>query len=75
MRMDALVGGGSDNPAYDLVAETVRSLLPVMKKLNVATAAEVDIATLAQRIRDEVVAAKGVVLSPGLIGSWARKLQ
>ena len=74
MRMDAMVGGGPNCPAYELVAEVTRSLVPVMEKLNIATATEVDVSSLAQRLRDEVVAAKGVVLSPGLIGSWSRKL-
>jgi hypothetical protein len=74
MRMDALIGGGPDCPAYELVADLVRSLLPVMEKLRIATAAEVNISSLEQRLRDEVVAAKGVVLSPGLIGSWSRKI-
>ena len=74
MRMDALIGGGLDCPVYELVAEVTRSLLPVMEKLKIATATEVDVSNLAQRLRDEVVAAKGVVLSPGLIGSWSRKL-
>jgi hypothetical protein len=55
------------------VAEVIQSLLPVMEKLKIATAAEVEISTLAQRMREEVVALKGVVLSPGLIGAWSRK--
>lgn len=74
MRMDALIGGGPDCPAYELVADVIRSLLPVMEKLTIATATEVNISSLAQRIRDEVVAIRGVVLSPGLIGSWSQKL-
>jgi SAM-dependent methyltransferase len=74
MRMDALIGGGPDSPAFELVAELTRSLLPVMEKLKITTATEVDISSLAQRMRDEVVASKGVVLSPGLIGSWSRKV-
>jgi hypothetical protein len=74
MRMDAVIGGGPDCPVYELVAELIRSLLPVMKKLKITTATDVDISSLAQRMRDEVVAANGVVLSPGLIGSWSRKL-
>jgi len=44
-----------------------------MEERKIATAAEVDIPTLAQRMRDEVVAGGGVVLSPGLIGAWSRK--
>jgi ubiquinone/menaquinone biosynthesis C-methylase UbiE len=75
MRMDALIGGGPDCRAYELAAEVSRSLLPVMEKLKIATAAEVDIASLTQRLRDEVVATRGVVLSPGLIGAWSRKVQ
>jgi SAM-dependent methyltransferase len=75
MRMDAVIGGGPDCPVYELVAEVTRSLLPVMEKLKIATATEVDVSSLAQRLRDEGVAAKGVVLSPGLIGSWSRKLK
>jgi ubiquinone/menaquinone biosynthesis C-methylase UbiE len=74
MRMDALIGGGPDAPAYELLADAIRSFLPVMEKLKIATATEVDFCSLAQRMRDEVVALKGVVLSPGLIGAWARKL-
>jgi 2-polyprenyl-3-methyl-5-hydroxy-6-metoxy-1,4-benzoquinol methylase len=56
LRMDALIGGGPECPAYELVAEVIQSLLPVMEKLKIATAAEVEISTLAQRMREEVVA-------------------
>jgi SAM-dependent methyltransferase len=73
MRMDALIGGGPDLRAYELTADVVRSLLPVMEKLSITTATEVDVSNLAQRMRDEVVASKGVVISPGLIGAWSRK--
>jgi SAM-dependent methyltransferase len=72
MRMDALVGGGPESPGYELATEVVRSLLPVMERLKIATTTEVDISTLAQRMRDEVVAANGVVISPALIGAWSQ---
>ena len=73
MRMDALIGGGPQCAAFEVVAEVTRSLLPVMEKLKIASAAEVGISTLAQRMRDEVIALKGVVLSTGFIGVWSRK--
>ena len=73
MRMDALIGGGPDVPVYELVAGVTASLLPVMAKLNITTAAEVDLSSLVQRMRDEVVAGGGVVVFPALIGSWSRK--
>lgn len=73
MRMDALIGGGPDCRAYEMVTEVTRSLLPVMEKLKITTATEVDVSSLTQRMRNEVVASKGVVLSPGLIGAWSQK--
>jgi 2-polyprenyl-3-methyl-5-hydroxy-6-metoxy-1,4-benzoquinol methylase len=74
MRMDSLIGGGPDCPVYELITGLVRSMLPVMERLQIATAAEVGILNLAQRIRDEVVARRGVVLYPALIGAWSRKI-
>jgi SAM-dependent methyltransferase len=74
MHMDSLIGGGPDCPVYELMAGLVRSMLPVMERLQIATAAEVDTSNLAQRMRDEVVARTGVVLYPALIGAWSRKI-
>jgi hypothetical protein len=73
MRMDTLIGGGPRCPVYEIVAELVQSLFPAMEKLKIASAAEVGMSTLAQRIRDEVVALRGVVLSAGFIGARSRK--
>jgi hypothetical protein len=73
MRHDALIGGGPDVYAYDMIAGVARSLLPAMEKLGIATASEVHIETLRDRLRDDVVARNGVVVSPALIGAWARK--
>lgn len=73
LRMDALIGGGQDCVAYQLIADVVATLLPEIEKRRIATAAEVGISTLAHRMRDEVVNRNGVVLSPGLIGAWSRK--
>ena len=72
MRMDAMVGGGPDFGLHEIVTDVVRSMLPAMEKLGIVTAAEADVPTLAARIRDDVVAGKGVALSPALIGAWSR---
>src|SRR5438477_12351509 len=72
LRIDALIGGGSEFPC-EILAAAIQSLLPMMEKLQIATSAEVDVSTLARRMRDEVVANKGVVLSPALIGAWSQK--
>jgi len=73
LRMDGLIGGGPENPAYALVSEVIQTVLPLLERFKIATAAEVDLPTLVQRMRDEVVACKGVTLSPALIGAWSNK--
>src|SRR5262245_19727875 len=72
MRIDAWVGGGPQCPAYEIVADVVQSLLPVMEKLDIASARQVEISTLAQCMRDEVVTLKGAVVSVGFVGAWSR---
>ena len=64
---------GPDSPVYAWVAQTTRTLLPLMERAGVATAAEVGLDTLADRLREEIVAADATVVPPPLIGAWARK--
>lgn len=73
MRMDALVSGEEDSPVYKLLAKAVRTLVPKLEKLNIASAAQVRIETLTDRMRKEVLAKRGVVMSYGLVGAWANK--
>ncbi len=72
MRLDAVVGAGQGHLAYFVVAEVVRSLLPVMEKHGIATAAEVQVDTLHDRLEAEIAGGGHVILSPSLIGAWAR---
>jgi SAM-dependent methyltransferase len=73
MRMDALVSGEEDSPVYKLLGEAVRSLAPTLEKLNIASAAQLQIETLTDRMRKEVSAKRGVAMSYGLVGAWAKK--
>jgi SAM-dependent methyltransferase len=73
MRTDTLISGEGDSPIYKLVAEAVRTLVPTLEKLNIASAAQVQIESLADRMRADVVAKRGVATSYGLVGAWARK--
>lgn len=73
MRTDTLVSGEENSPVYKLLAEAVRSLVPTLEKLNIASAAQVKIDSLADRMCREVVAKRGVAMSYGLVGAWARK--
>jgi ubiquinone/menaquinone biosynthesis C-methylase UbiE len=72
MNMGMRVEGGPDSPVYEYVANTVRTLLPVMDKFGVARAEEVQIETLAQRLRDEVVYGAGVIVLPPHVSAWTR---
>jgi ubiquinone/menaquinone biosynthesis C-methylase UbiE len=73
MRMDAIVSGQEDSSVYKLLAEAVRSLVPTLEKLNIASTAQVQIDSLADRMREEVAAKRGVAISYGLVGAWSRK--
>jgi len=73
LRLDAPIGGGPDWPGYAYVADTVRSLLPMLQQMGLVTAEDVDIETLADRLRAEVVSQGGVQMLPIVIGAWARK--
>jgi hypothetical protein len=71
LRLDGAISGGPSAP-YEASPEVVRSLLPVMEKFGIATAAEVEIDSLSLCIRNEVLAKDGVIVAPSLIGAWAR---
>jgi len=67
------VEGGPDAEVYDYLAETVRSLLPRIVALDVATEAQVDIDTLAARARQASLLGKHCFFYPRMVGAWARR--
>lgn len=69
----ARLGYGPHSPAYFQVTEITRTLLPLMERLGVATAAEVDIDTLAGRLRQEALERHATLVAPPFVGAWARK--
>jgi len=75
MIMGARVEGSPDSLGYQIVAQVVKSLLPVMQKLGFANEKELQIETLAQRLRDEVLSKGAVIVLPPLVGAWTRTLQ
>lgn len=72
MIASARADAGRTAPIYDYIAATVRSLLPSMCRLGVATEAEVDVETLAERLRREATEADALVVAPSFVGAWAR---
>jgi ubiquinone/menaquinone biosynthesis C-methylase UbiE len=69
---ECLMEGDPQSHFYEWFAETVRSVLPAMQKFGLAEAAG-DPDTLAQRLRDEIVAARGCVTSPLIVSASARR--
>jgi hypothetical protein len=72
LMVEAAAGGGPDWPGYALLAETLRSLLPMLEKQGVDPRT-VDVDTLADRIRDDVARVRGVFFLPMMFGAWSRK--
>ena len=73
MRMKTFIGGGTEVGEWlRAVAELADTLLPAMEKFGVATAAEVDLATLAERMMQEVAQTNSVIFGRSEIGAWSR---
>ena len=72
MMAEAIISGPEDSPTPDMWANVIRSALPVMTRLGIATEAEVEVETLAGRIWAEAVAAGSCLSSPLLVGAWSR---
>jgi SAM-dependent methyltransferase len=60
-----------DAVVFAFAAQTLASLLPKMEELGIATAAEIGIDTLADRLRGEAVAGDHCIMMPRLVGAWA----
>lgn len=73
MVLGARAESGPDSPIYEQVAEVTRSLQPLMERTGLATAEEIAIETLADRLRDEALALDATLVSPSLISAWTRK--
>jgi 2-polyprenyl-3-methyl-5-hydroxy-6-metoxy-1,4-benzoquinol methylase len=67
-------GGTTMRPYCDYSAELVRSLLPRMEQFGIATAAEVQVETLADRLERETCLADCQVTYAPLVGAWTTKV-
>jgi ubiquinone/menaquinone biosynthesis C-methylase UbiE len=73
MQMHISLSGSDDDPGYLWWAHTLRSLLPFMEGLGVATADMVGVDTLAERLRHEVAARNAIVGWCPVVSASARK--
>lgn len=67
------VGGGPAFRGYGVVADTLRNILPMLQAFGIATAEQVGVDTLEQRLSVETTSARASVVTPYIVGAWARK--
>ncbi len=73
MRYEAPLGGGPDWVGYEARADHASRLAPRIVEAGLATEAELDTETLADRMREEIVAQRGVLRCMPVVGIWARR--
>lgn len=69
--IDGFIGGVED-VSPSLFANVIRMLMPQLEALGVASAEEIQIGTLEERMRADLAKTGGVMSTPLLIGAWAR---
>lgn len=67
--LEAPVGGGTRSPTFGW-ANAASALLPAMERLGIATADEVEVDTLTERLDAEAAAHHGTVTGPLMYGAW-----
>jgi len=73
MRLQSLISGGANSADHvRFKTELARTLVPEMERQGIATASEVDIETLAERMLAEVIASDSVIVGRSEIGAWSR---
>ena len=73
MRLGAVVGGGVNSAdCLKLVTDLIETFLPDMGRLGVATAADIDMESLSERISREVISSNSVIVGRSEIGAWTR---
>jgi SAM-dependent methyltransferase len=73
MYLFAPMGSGPDWVGYEYLADCIRILLPTLVQYGIANADDVDIDTLANRLRYDVVSQCGSAIILHHVGAWARK--
>ena len=64
LHFEAPMGGPEDWPGFDYLQNSFRSILPLIEKYEIATAEQVDVDTLAERIQKEVTTSKRPIMLP-----------
>ncbi|MCY4570486.1 MAG: methyltransferase domain-containing protein [Candidatus Poribacteria bacterium] len=71
LHFEAPMGGPVNWSGYEYLANSFRSLVPLLEAYGITTAEELDVDTLAERIQAEVAAAKRPIMLPPHITAYA----
>jgi len=71
-RLEALVAGGPDSIYYEYIEQSVRSMLPEAGRLGLDGFSDATAAGLADRLRQEVIAANGSLLAWPVVTAMSR---
>ena len=71
VRCEIMTYSQPDNPVFTWITEVVRSSLPYIERLGLASAEELDLDTLAERLRMEAVALHSQIIFPAQFTCWA----
>ena len=70
--LQAPAGAGPDWVGYEFLQHAFTSLLPLIESFGIATAAEVDVATLGERLRREAESSGRLIVLPPHVTAYAR---
>ncbi len=68
----APMGGDQLWSGYQYIANSFRSVLPLLEEYNIASAIEVDVETLADRLRKEMMTAKRPIVLTPHVTAWTK---
>jgi len=71
LRFEAPIGYAVDWVGYDYLVEMVRGMLPLIQLYGIASEQEIGLDMLADEMRSEAEASRGVVILTPCIGAWA----
>lgn len=72
MHYESPISSGVNQVSYDIMAETIRAILPILLSLKVATEEEIGVEALAERLRQEVTSSGGMIRTRAVVSVWAR---
>jgi ubiquinone/menaquinone biosynthesis C-methylase UbiE len=72
LRVNAATGGGADWEGYQLLEDSLCSLLPALQKIAPEVVAKIEIETFAARLREDIISRQGAMMLVPVIGAWAR---